>query len=501
MFYAAPMRGTQEDGPLSSPGRRRPGKAKLAAMLVSAAVIVTACSTASPTVVEGRGVSMRFAPNHVAGLPATDGPSGPLVPEPSALGRVRDTEDGHIDRLALLAIEDIEEFWQANYPPSLPGDFAAVSGLISVDPDAARPKVCGEDPSVFAFNAAYCLRQDVIAWDRVELLPVAEKYFGDLSINGLLAHEYGHAIQQSSGLVNEDTAVLVREQQADCFTGVYLRWVAEGSSPRFAMNTTEALDKVLAGAIAVRDRPPDFTFFGLLPVESSHGTALDRVSAFQQGFDLGAGRCVGIDAAEIRQRRGDDIPAALFDLASPQSDMAITEQTLSSLIGVLNAIFAPARPPTLRTSGVSCGSGPAVYCVNTNTIDVDLAALQQLGTPASESQRVLLQGDNSAISVVTSRYMLAVQNERGLALDGQTAAMRTACLTGVAQSKLADPASSDDQLVLGAGDLDEAVSGLLTNGITASDAQGLAVPSGFTRILAFRLGLSGDVERCFRQFR
>ncbi len=480
-----------------------PGKTRLAAMLTvtCAAVIVTSCGAAPPTVVDGRAVSMRFDPNRVAGLPTTDGPSGPLVPEPSTVGHIRNTDDGRIDRSVLLAIEDIEEFWQAHYPPSLPGDFTAVSGLISVDPDAARPKVCGGNPDKFAFNAAYCRRQDVIAWDRIDLLPVAKKYFGDLSINGLLAHEYGHAIQNSSGLVNEDTAVLVREQQADCFAGVYLRWVAEGSSPRFAMNTTDALDKVLAGAIAVRDRPTDFTVLGLIPVEATHGTALDRVSAFQQGFDLGADSCVTIDAAEIQQRRGDDIPAALFDPASPHSDMPITEQTLSSLIAVLNDTFAPARPPTLRTSGSSCGSGPARYCANTNTIDVDLAALEQLGTPASENQRVLLQGDNSAISVVTSRYMLAVQNERGLALDGQTAAMRTACLTGVAQRKLADPAVSDDQLVLGAGDLDEAVSGLLTNGIAASDVQGLAVPSGFTRILAFRLGLSSDIERCFGQFR
>ncbi|GJF09963.1 peptidase [Mycolicibacterium cyprinidarum] len=469
--------------------------------LTCAAVIATSCSPASPTVVDGRAVSMRFDPNRVAGLPATDGPSGPLVPEPSAVGRVRNTDDGQIDRSALLAIEDIEEFWQVNYPPSLPGDFAAVSELVSVDPDEPRPKVCGKDPDLFAFNAAYCRRQNVIVWDRVELLPVAEKYFGDLSINALLAHEYGHAIQNASGLVNEDTDVLVREQQADCFTGVYLRWVAEGSSPRFAMNTTDALDKVLAGAIAIRDRPPDFTLFGLLPGGATHGTALDRVSAFQQGFDLGADSCGTIDAHEIQERRGDDIPAALFDPASPHSDMAITEQTLSMLIAVLNDTFAPARPPTLRTGGSSCGSGPALYCANTNTIDVDLAGLEQLGTPASESQRVLLQGDNSAISAVASRYMLAVQNERELAIDGPTAAMRTACLTGVAQSKLADPAVSDDQLVLGAGDLDEAVSGLLTNGIAASDAQGVAVPSGFTRILAFRLGLSSDVERCFRQFR
>lgn len=31
------------------------------------------------------------------------------------------------------------------------------------------------------------------------------------------------------GLVDDDTPVLVSEQQADCFAGVYLRWVAEGN--------------------------------------------------------------------------------------------------------------------------------------------------------------------------------------------------------------------------------------------------------------------------------
>ncbi|MFY9337758.1 MAG: peptidase, partial [Mycobacterium sp.] len=242
----------------------------------------------------------------------------------------------------------------------------------------------------------------------------------------------------------------------------------------------------------------DFNPFGLFTVEASHGTALDRVSAVQQGFDLGAGSCARITMAEIAERRG-DIPAALFDPASGQSDMAVTEESLSSLIDVLNDIFAPARPPAIRF-GVSCGSGLAVFCADTNTVEVDLDRLTQIGTPASESQQVLLQGDNSAISVVTSRYLQGLQQQRGASLDGETAAMRTACLTGVAQSKMADPASSSGQLVLGAGDLDEAVSGLLTNGIAASDVNGLTVPSGFTRILAFRAGLSGDADFCFRQF-
>ena len=467
-------------------------------VLLTCLALAAGCAS-EPIVLDGRAVSMRYDPNRVAGLPVTDGPNGPRMTPPSAVGRVVNTDDGDIDRLALLAVEDIEEFWTQNYRAPLPGEFSAVSELVSIDPGASRPQVCGAEPSEFESNAAYCRTADVIVWDRIGLFPTAGKFFGDMSINGILAHEYGHALQQKARLGDDDTPLLISEQQADCFAGVYLRWVAEGNSPRFAINTTDGLDKVLAGAIAIRDRPPDFNPFGLLSVDATHGTALDRVSAIQQGFDLGTASCTRITAAEISERRG-DIPAALFDPAAEQSDMAITEQSVSALIDDLNGLFAPTQPPALRFS-VSCGSGPTAYCTDTNTVEVDLDRLADIGTPASESQQVLLQGDNSAISVVTSRYMQAVQQQRAVSLNGGTAAMRTACLTGVAQSKMSDPALTGDGLALGAGDLDEAVSGLLTNGIAASDAQGRAIPSGFTRILAFRLGLSGDTERCFNQFR
>ena len=50
-----------------------------------------------------------------------------------------------------------------------------------------------------------------------------------------------------------------------------------------------------------------------------------------------------------------------------------------------------------------------------------------------EEDEVLVQGDNTALSMVTSRYALAVQNERGVKIDTPVAALRTACLTGVGQ--------------------------------------------------------------------
>src|SRR6185312_8814117 len=227
-----------------------------------------------------------------------------------------------------------------------------------------------------------------------------------------------------------------------------------------------------------------------------HGTALDRVSAFQTGFDVGADGCAAMDSAEITERRG-NLPPSLFDTASPQSDIPIDDQSLSTLMELLGQVFAATNPPTLASDGDSCTASqqqPVVYCPDSTAIAVDMPTLRQVGAPADESDFVLLQGDNTALSMVTSRYVLALQHERGLALNTPVAAMRTACLTGVAQRKMADPirGPSGNQLVLGAGDLDEAVSGLLTNPIVATDVNGTPVPSGFTRILAFRTGLLGN---------
>jgi hypothetical protein len=151
--------------------------------------------------------------------------------------------------------------------------------------------------------------------------------------------------------------------------------------------------------------------------------------------------------------------------------------------------------------GVASGL-PTSYCPATNVIAVNLALLQQLSVPADRVERVLPQGDNTGISMVTSRYTLQVQQSRGQPLDQPTTALRTACLTAVAQHAMIRPIAlpSGNTLVLSAGDVDEAVAGLLTNGIVASTVDGATVPAGFTRIEAFRAGLSSSEDQCFQQY-
>lgn len=483
---------------------RTAAAAATATCIIVAISIATGCST----VVKGHGSSMLYDPFHVGGLPAVDGPSGPRSDAPQPTGTVKNTNRGDEDKLVLLSINDITAFWESQYGKSFKGGFKPVEDLVSYDSeDPGSPTVCHHETYKLV-NALFSPRCNLIAWDRGVLIPTGKTYFGPMPVTGIFAHEYGHAIQNMANIAPRGTSTIVLEQQADCFGGVYMRWVAEGKSTRFTLSTGDGLDHVLAGLLAIRD--PILTPQDQQLIEEGHGTALDRISAFQMGFVSGASACAAIDEKEVKQRRG-DLPIALtYDQSGrlETGEVPINEHTMSALMDTLGATFAPPTPPQLSYNAGNCADAqatpPASYCPSTNTIAIDLAQLQKMGTPADEQSRhVLIQGDDTAMSVVMSRYVLAVQQQRGFKLDSPGAALRTACLTGVAHRKMAGPLSvpSGNGLTLTAGDLDKAVAGLLTNHLVASDVNGQTVPAGFTRITAFRSGVvSSNDDLCYQRF-
>ena len=459
------------------------------------ATLVAGCAS----VTQGRAVSPLYDPFKAGGLPASDGHSGIRGDAPAPVGAVRGGDGGPADNLVVLALNDISDFWTQNYGDTFSGSFTPVQSFVSYDSnDPASPPVCGND-TFGNPNALFCPPENLVGWDRGVFIPIGQQFFGDASIAALFAHEYGHAIQAMSGIVDDSAPTLVWEQQADCLAGTYSRWLAEGRSPRFELSTGDGLNHVLAGVLTLRDPtygPADAPF-----LDEGHGTALDRVSAFQMGFTGGGATCAGIDANEIAERRG-DLPLILPAGSSASGELPLDETTITSLVQVLGQVFRPAEPPTLSFDVAECAdaqpSPPASYCPASNTIFVDMPVLAELGRQADRDDYSLLQGDNSALSVVTSRYALAIQRERGAALDTPAAALRTACLTGVAQSAMSvDPNLA---LRLTGGDMDEAVAGLLTNGLVASNVNGETVPAGFTRIVAFRSGLPGASDLCFARF-
>ncbi len=468
------------------------------ALAACAALFVTSCATT----VTGNAVSVFSDPFSVAGLPATDGPTGLRDDAAEPSRDVVGTDDGETDELGRSAVSDIEEFWAKAFPETFGGEFTPVKKVISWDSEGFDGEFC--DGSTYGLvNAGYCFDDNTIGWDRGELLPSLRKANGDMAVTMVLAHEYGHSVQHQADLVKPSTPTLVSEQQADCLAGVYMRWVAEGNSPRFTLSTGDGLNKLLAAMIAFRD--PLLTESDTEVGEDEHGSAFERVSAFQFGFTDGASSCASIDSEEIKQRRG-DLPVLLPD--DQTGELPVTEDSVHSIIDAMGILFSPANPPQVVFESQECSDArvnpPVAFCPSSNTIVVDLPALKKMGTPSDDGDGGgLATGDNTAYSILVSRYMQAIQHEHGgVALDNAEAALRTACLTGVATVKMTKEVTTPDgnTIALTAGDVDEAVSGILVNGLVASDVNGESVPSGFSRIDAFRVGVLGDEDRCFKRF-
>src|SRR6185312_12929095 len=204
------------------------------------------------------------------------------------------------------------------------------------------------------------------------------------------------------------------------FAGAYMRWVAEDKSPRFTLSTGEGLNKVLAAVIAFRD--PLLAVGDPEVGVDEHGSAFERLSAFQFGFTDGPSACAAIDMREISQRRG-DLPILLPEDQS--GELPVTEESVRRIVDAIGILFAPANPPRLSfkaSDAQGCPdarpSPPASYCPATNTIVVDLPGLQVMGVQSDNQNGGLASGDNTAYSVLVSRYMQAIQHaRRGVPLD------------------------------------------------------------------------------------
>ncbi len=469
------------------------------------AALVTLLSVGCTRAIDGHGVSIYDDPFKVAGLPTTGGPNGPRPGVPDTTLTATNGDGGEVDTLALNAIDDIQAYWQGVFGTEFRGEtFEPVEKLISWNARAPRGQAVEfcKETTYHLVNAAYCRSDNSIGWDRAMLLPTMTETFGKMSVVMVLAHEYGHAIQTMAKLVTKKTPVLVKEQQADCFAGAFMRHVAEGKSKHFTINTSDGLNSVLATTVSIRDSDPD-------DPESVHGSAFERVTAVQIGFTDGPRGCKGIDDEEIDQRRG-NLPQS-FSGDQGRGEYPISKDNLVELSKALQAILPVEDSPTYDYSGakIDCADGaatePVTYCPAKNVIATDVPGLAERGAVDNDDDGPLpvkVSGDYNGYVVFISRYTLAVQRGHGQQLTGAKTGLRAACLSGVVTGKLAEPGrpASQGDIQLSAGDLDEAVSGLLTDGLAASDTEGNTVPSGFSRVDAFRAGVLNGETTCLSRY-
>jgi predicted metalloprotease len=440
----------------------------------------------------------------VDGLPITHFESGLRANAPTPDLNVKNVSGDEADTLATATIADVEDYWSRELPADFGVPFEPVKSLLSYESNGTNQhNGCGDTKK--NVNAFYCGQDDSVAWDRGVLLPTMIQQFGPLSVVTVLAHEFGHAVQyrlQDKAGITRSTPTIVKEQQADCFAGGYYRSVVENKSKYFTVSTSDGLNAALSSLFLVRDSA------GTSATDTqAHGTAFDRIYAFQLGFEKGPKECAGITMDNLQAR----VTERPFDRGDKnQGDIPINAQAIGYLQDSLNRAFAGANVPAPKivNGGGSCQGGPATppasYCPATNTVNIDLTTLAALGKPVDQQNEWSGQsqgghGDFAALSEVASRYALAIEKGVGASMDNANAGLRTACLVGAwaAAANKMDGA----KLRLSAGDLDEAISDLLRpDSLVAADVNGKRVDAGFTRVEAMRTGYLQGSAPCSQRY-
>lgn len=399
---------------------------------------------------------------------------------------------GNPDDVVAAALDDLADYWDLTYPTIYDDRFAPLEGgLVPYGPDMPTPQ-CGPDPLSYedvAGNALYCPDEDLIAWDRVELIPGLQEQFGPLTVGIVMAHEYAHAVQARAD-VRGTTVTL--ELQADCFAG---GWVADVAD-RIATFATEgdALDQAVGGFLELRDT---IGVSGRDP--NAHGSGFDRVSAFQDGFERGAEACVGyeddpppvvaIPFGSLTDRvQGGNLP--LDELIDPL--VFDLESFFTALLEEQGATWDPidafeAFDPSIDE--VTCGDETfgsddldfaSFYCIPDDTIYIDRAGL----IPALDEI-----GDFAFGGELARLYGIAAQSQLGLLRD-DLRGLHADCLTGVYAAAEFLQQVPKQKLVLSPGDLDEIIIAFLAFGGGDDDV------TAFDRTSAFRLGFLDGFDSC-----
>jgi predicted metalloprotease len=174
-------------------------------------------------------------------------------------------------RLVDHTARGVDAYWSETVPTAFGATYVppTVRGAYTSEADAPA---CGGRP-VALNNAVYCRPDRFIAWDERRLMLPFFQRFGEMAPAMVIAHEFGHAVQDMLGW--KFTHTIHAELNADCLAGAWAR--SAESLEQQGMRARE-LDEAVGPLFEFRD-PEGSEWFD----ENAHGTALQRIAAFQHG--------------------------------------------------------------------------------------------------------------------------------------------------------------------------------------------------------------------------
>jgi predicted metalloprotease len=197
-----------------------------------------------------------------------------------------------LEQILCGATEDVQDYWTQEYPQAFGGEYDDTETVFF---SGATGTNCGQASS--AVGPFYCPADRLVYFD-LDFLTQLQQQFGatgDLAAQYIVAHEYGHHVQNLIGVsdqVNQAQAAqparanaysVALELQADCFAGAWAR----SAEDRGLLEPGE-IDEALNAAAAVGDDRIQQQTTGRIDRESwTHGSSEQRVQWFRRGFETG----------------------------------------------------------------------------------------------------------------------------------------------------------------------------------------------------------------------
>jgi predicted metalloprotease len=210
----------------------------------------------------------------------------PPILAPGPADRAAYTDLGPLQEDADTAVSIVDRFWKAHWNDSFTGTYTSPRVLGAYDPRArSNPDDCGP---LVPQNALYCPDGDFVGWD-AGLIRKADRY-GDSWIYLVIAHEWGHAVQERVEIGLRSQAA---ELQADCLGAAALYGSATDGLLRFEENDEK---EIVQGLAEIGDQTP-------WTMAADHGDSFQRIAAFTAGRDGGVPACLPMAQASPQPGR------------------------------------------------------------------------------------------------------------------------------------------------------------------------------------------------------
>jgi predicted metalloprotease len=217
---------------------------------------------------------------------------GGAAPRVDAIRTDTNTRFDYDDYTSTLeqVIASLQDYWSTQLPEAFDVAYTGPTRYAYYRPEEGGGPRCGSEPAP-PKNAFYCPSGDFLAWDETGLMIPYYVQAGDFAAAFVLAHEFGHAMQQR--LPRKEKLGVLTELQADCFAGAWSRRVQEQG-----LLQAGDLDEATLAVFSARDLPGTaFTD------PAAHGTGFERTRAFTDGYESGPKGCYPAPAGDwiVRQ--------------------------------------------------------------------------------------------------------------------------------------------------------------------------------------------------------